>query len=152
MTASVTVPMPPERVWAVLGDFGHEARWLSVLSASRRDTPQVGVGTVRTCTLAQPMLGMEEVREELIALEPGRSLTYRTLGAVGPFAYAQARWQLTPVPDGTRIHARASLAPRSRLVGWLVGPLARWRLQRTVQQGLEELAAYLGTLPEAVIL
>ncbi|HUP17207.1 MAG TPA: SRPBCC family protein [Acidimicrobiia bacterium] len=96
-----------EAVWRVLGDFGTEHRWTKTLTSCERDTPEVGVGTVRSCKLPRPLMGRSEVKETLTEFEPERVLTYQLDGAAGPFATAAARWSTwRETPNSTAITVR----------------------------------------------
>ena len=96
-----TLPAPLDAVWKVLGDFGAEHRWASGFSHCERDTPVVGVGTARTCTLIKPLMGRTKVREELTEYQPGEALAYALDGPADPLlrpraAGPPAGWMIVP--------------------------------------------------------
>jgi uncharacterized protein YndB with AHSA1/START domain len=135
------VHAPSERVWSVVGDFGHEDRWARNIRQSSRDTPDVRVGTVRTLALARPLMGRNRVEEVVIAVEPGQMLAYRLRGSAGPFASAESHWRLREEGRGTIVEVEGRFTPRSALLGFLVGGPAKVAVRRTLDVALRELAA-----------
>src|SRR5260370_36765671 len=115
---------PIDRVWSVVGDFGHEDCWARNIRRSSRDTSEVGVGTIRTLTLARPLMGRDRVEEVIIAVEPGKLLAYRLRGGAGPFASAESHWRLRAEDGGTLGAVEGRIAPRNALLGFLVGGVA----------------------------
>src|SRR5258706_6641318 len=138
------VRAPIERVWALVGDFGHEDRWARNIRHSSRDTATVGVGTVRTLALAKPLMGRDRVEEVVIAVEPSRMLAYRLRGSAGPFASAESHWRLREGGDGcggTLVEVEGRFVPRNALFGVLLGGAAKAVVRRTLDGALRELAA-----------
>lgn len=132
----------PERVWAVVGDFGNEHRWVSTLAHCRRSTTDVRVGTVRSCRLERPLMGRSSVDEELTDYQPGVMLAYRLLGAAGPFRSSEGRWWLRPGRDGTTaVEVAGRFTPRNVVIGFLFGRFARLVARRAARHTLDDLAA-----------
>jgi uncharacterized protein YndB with AHSA1/START domain len=90
VTRQRLIRAPLDHVWSVVGDFGREDRWARNIPQSSRDTADVdvGVGTVRTLTLARPLMGRDKVEEVILAVEPGQLLAYRLRGGAAPLVSA----------------------------------------------------------------
>lgn len=130
-------------VWRVLGDFGNEHRWTQSLSHCERNTPEVRVGTARTCRLPKPLMGRTEVSEVLTEFEPERALAYALDGPAGPFASAFSRWSTRPASeDSTEVTIAGRLEPKNWFVRFLVWPLAKPMLQRLTARVLGELEVF----------
>lgn len=127
----------------LLGDFGTEHHWASQLKHCRRNTDMVRVGTVRSCTLARPMMGRSAVDEELIEFDPGKGLSYRLRGGAGPFRYAEGRWTISPDGAGTLVEVSGRFEPRSALIGILFGGLACAAATRAAQRAVDDLTMYI---------
>jgi ribosome-associated toxin RatA of RatAB toxin-antitoxin module len=136
------VHAPSERVWSVVGDFGHEDHFARNIRHSSRDTSNVGVGTIRTLELAKPLMGRDRVEEVIIAIEPGRMLAYRLRGSAGPFVSAESHWRLREEGRGTIVEVEGRFLPRNVLLGFLIGGAAKAMVRRTLDGALRELAAY----------
>lgn len=136
------VHAPIERVWSVVGDFGHEAQWARNIRQSTRNTSTVEVGTFRTLKLAKPLMGRDQVEEVIIAIEPGRMLAYRLHGNAGPFASAESHWRLREDGRGTIVEVEGRFVPRSAILGFLVGGAAKVAIKRTLDGTLRELAEF----------
>jgi uncharacterized protein YndB with AHSA1/START domain len=143
-TVTHVVPTPNEDVWRVLGDFGREHQWTTTLSQCTRDTPDVRVGTVRTCRLPRPLMGRTQVREALTEFEPGHSLAYALDGSAGPFATASSRWSTSPVhDDATAVTVEGMFTPKNAAVPVIVWPFAKPMLRRLTKRILGELEGFL---------
>lgn len=132
----------PVLVWSILGDFGTEHRWASQLRSCRRNTDIVRIGTVRTCMLAKPLMGRSTVDEELIEFDPGKVLSYALRGSAGPFRSAQGRWTIGSVHGGAVVEIAGRFEPRSPMIGFLFGSLARAAAMRSAQRALADLATF----------
>jgi len=130
------------RVWSVVGDFGNEHKWASQLKHCQRNTETVRVGSVRSCTLAKPLMGRAAVEEVLIDYEPGKTLSYRLRGAAGPFRSAEGRWTLRADANGTFVEVGGHFQPRNAFVAVLFGRLARAVAVRAARRALHDLADY----------
>lgn len=138
-----TLRAAPEDVWATIGDFGNEHRWTKTLKQCARDTPDVRVGTTRTCTLPKPLMGRTEAVETLTEYEPGQAFTYVLHGEAGPFAKAQSRWRIEPAsPGSTRIVVEGRFEPKNWAARYLVWPVARPMIRRLTRSVLDELDAH----------
>jgi D-proline reductase (dithiol) PrdB len=133
---------PLDRVWSVVGDFGHEDRWARNIRQSARDTADVVVGTVRTLTLARPLLGRNQVEEVILAVEPGQLLAYRLRGGAGPFASAESHWHFQVEDGATLVVIEGRFTARNALFGLLVRGIAMAAVGRALDGTLRELAAY----------
>lgn len=133
-------------VWNVLGDFGTEHRWTKSLAHCERDTADVSVGTVRTCTLPRPLMGRTKVREQIIEYTPLAAFTYELEGAAGPFASARSRWSTRECDDGrTELSVEGVFVPHSWVSRYLVWPLAKPMITRLTRNVVSELESYLAT-------
>lgn len=107
-------------------------------------TPRVvGVGTVRHCTLATPLLGWWHVEEELIGYVPGWSLTYRLRGPAGPFRVAIGAWLLRPHTGGTVVEVSGVFEPRNAMIGLLLGRLAQIMARGAARRAMRDLARFI---------
>jgi D-proline reductase (dithiol) PrdB len=102
----------------------------------------VGVGTVRTLTLARPLIGRNRVEEVIVAVEPGQLLAYRLRGGAGPFASAESHWRLQAEDDGTLVIIEGRFTLRNALLMLLVCGIAKAAVGRALDGTLRELAAY----------
>lgn len=142
------VRAPNHAVWALLGDFGNEHRWTRTLSRCERDTAEVRVGTVRTCTLPKPLMGRTHAREELTEFEPGVALAYVLDGPAGPFLTASSRWSTKPEADGTTlVTVEGRFTPRNWLSRFLLWPLAKPMIERLTRSVVRELEAFAASAP-----
>lgn len=143
------VHAPSKDVWRVLGDFGTEHRWAKSLSHCKRDTPDVRVGTTRSCRLPKPLMGRTEVCEVLTEFEPERALAYALDGPAGPFASAFSRWSTQSASEGsTEVTIAGRFEPKNWFVRLLVWPLAKLMLKRLTGRVLGELEVFvLGSAP-----
>jgi uncharacterized protein YndB with AHSA1/START domain len=141
-TVTETIDASPASVWNILGDFGTEHRWTRSLAKCERDTPDVRVGTTRTCVLPKPLMGRMQVREQLTEYEPGHALAYLLDGPAGPFLTAASRWSIQPAADGaTSLTVAGTFTPKnwfSRIV-WVV---ARPAIRRLTRNAIRELGTY----------
>jgi hypothetical protein len=145
LSFAVTEPVgaPNDAVWDILGDFGTEHRWTRSLTHCERDTPHVGVGTTRTCTLPKPLMGRTQVREELTEFVPGTALAYSLDGAAGPFLTASSRWSTRPGSGQTTLlTVEGRFTPRNRLARFLLWPLAKPMIRRLTRRVIRELEAF----------
>jgi uncharacterized protein YndB with AHSA1/START domain len=126
--ASRTFERPPAEVWTQLTDWEHAATWLGVDDI--RATGPTAVGT----ELVFRARGKDR-RSEIVALDPGRSVTLRSRqgGVTADYTYAVA-------PEGAG--TRATLTADVRAAGaWaLLGPVIRAAIRREDAGQLEKLA------------
>lgn len=143
-SVSIKTSVPVNRVWEVLSDFGTEHRWTKTLLHCERDSLDVHVGTSRACTLAKPLMGRTEVREELIEFEVGKALAYKLDGGAGPFRTAASRWSTDHAADGrTEITVEGRFTPRNGFVGAFLWPVIKPFITRLTRGVLKELDRYL---------
>jgi uncharacterized protein YndB with AHSA1/START domain len=145
ISARLIVRADPALVWSILGDFGTEHRWASQLRHCQRSSDVVRVGTVRSCTLARPIMGRSSVDEELVEFEPGKALSYRLRGGAGPFRSAEGRWTISPDGAGALVEVSGRFEPRSAVIGFLFGNLARAAARRAARRALDDLAIFAET-------
>ncbi|HVV50131.1 MAG TPA: SRPBCC family protein [Polyangia bacterium] len=131
-----------DEVWRVLADFGTEHRWSKTLVHCERDTPDVHVGTARSCRLPRALMGRTQVREVLTELQPGRLLAYRLEGPAGPFASAASRWSTSGGGNATAVTVEGYFEPKNWAVRAIVWPLVRPFLRRLTQRVLGELEVF----------
>lgn len=131
-------------VWSVLGDFGTEHGWTKSLAYCERNTANVTMGTVRTCTLPRPLMGRTKVSEQLVEYTPLSALTYELDGAAGPFSSARSRWSTQECPEGgTKLTVEGIFMPRGWFSRHMVWPLAKPMIARLTNQVMAELENYL---------
>ncbi|MEF7613442.1 SRPBCC family protein [Aquincola sp. MAHUQ-54] len=103
----IEVAAPPAKVWALVGDFAHFARWNPALAASEADKGNTP-GSRRTLRFAQGGQAAEEL-DDYSAAE--MSLSYRSGRevdpAVLPASSYSARLRVLPAGSGSRIEFRA---------------------------------------------
>lgn len=149
---SVTVPVTPEQVWAVVSDvtrigkWSHEcrgARWLDgatvgAVGARFSGHSRVGrVGWRRTCIVT--------------AWEPGERFAYRTDSPLGDMSLWGFR--IEPVEDGTRLTQTYRVLALPRLIDRLVWIFVRVHRDRTAALGrdLERLGSLAVEEPMLVV-
>ncbi|MGY1617930.1 SRPBCC family protein [Geodermatophilus sp. SYSU D00691] len=131
-TASRTLDVPADRVWHQLTDWPAAAGWLGV-DAIRAEGP-TAVGTALTFTARG-----RERRSEIVALDPGRSLTLRSVqGGVT----ADYRYSVEPADGGSRLELVADVGTRGP---WgLLAPVIRAAIRRQDAGQLDALARAVG--------
>jgi uncharacterized protein YndB with AHSA1/START domain len=119
---SRTVAAPVETVWEVVADL----RGMSNFTRFRRieleregDPPPNGLGAIRVMHLLGP-----PVREEIVAFEPPRRLSYRMLSGA-PVKDHVGTIELEPAGDGTRMSYVLHTTPKVPGSGLLVVPVMR---------------------------
>ncbi|WP_370249748.1 SRPBCC family protein [Nocardioides sp.] len=114
-TARTTLPISPERAWAVLAHHEGMASWGPGMKVSVDDakaqTPG-GVGAVRRIAAPGPA---PAIVEEIVAFDAPRVLGYRGLAGV-PFADYRGEVRLSPQGSGTRVEWTLSARSRVPLV------------------------------------
>ena len=135
-----TLEAPADAVWLVLGDFGTEHRWTKTLSHCVRDTEIVKVGTKRFCTLPRPLMGRNQVTEEITEYAPGLALAYVLHGPAGPFARAAGKWSISPASaNSTLLTVEGTFAPRNWVSAFVAWPVAKPFLRRLTNRIIGEL-------------
>jgi carbon monoxide dehydrogenase subunit G len=129
-TAETTIDRPVDAVWARLIDWDFATEWMSGVEALRAHGP-TAVGT----TLVFTTRGKERTGQ-IAALDPGRSITLRSLqgGVTADYVYVCARHG-----DSTRV----SLVADCRITGpvRLLGPVIRSAIRRADSGQLDAFAA-----------
>jgi uncharacterized protein YndB with AHSA1/START domain len=117
--AEATVAAPPEKVWALLTDFGRMPEWSPELVRMVPLKPgglRVGqwyLGVNRRKAVVWP------TRSVLAVLEPGRTLAWDTRSSG-----ARWIWELSPDPAGTRVVHRRPVPGGVTLLSKAFAPLA----------------------------
>jgi uncharacterized protein YndB with AHSA1/START domain len=120
-------------VFEVLADSARYPEWAMQDEAriERPGSPDPdGVGTVRILRT-----GRYTLREEIVAFQRPRLVAYRVLSGI-PVRDYRGETTLTPAPDGTDIHWRATF--RSAVPG--LGPVLRPRMRRVLATMATDLA------------
>ena len=117
-----------EAVWAQLTDWDRAAGWLGVDSLQAEGPTAVGTELVFTAR-------GKERRSEIVALDPGRSITLRSRqgGVTADYTY-------TVEPTGTGCQATLTADVRAAGPWALLGPVVRAAIRREDAGQLEALA------------
>jgi uncharacterized protein YndB with AHSA1/START domain len=133
-TATASVAVPVDRVWAVLSDHEGMSAWAPGLKAELTkpgETERNGVGAVRKLSTPGPA---PAIVEEITAYEPDQRLAYKALAGV-PLKGYRGEVQLRPSGAGTEIEYTISVEPRVPVVEPAVAKLiARSLLALLVRQ------------------
>ena len=129
-TAATTIGHPAGHVWDRLVDWDSAAQWMPGVDGLRAEGP-VAAGT----TLVFTARGKER-RGSIVAVEPGRTVTLRSIqgGVTADYAY-----ECVGQGQGTRV----SLVADCSITGpWrLLGPLIRFAIRRADAGQLDAFAA-----------
>jgi uncharacterized protein YndB with AHSA1/START domain len=119
---------PAEAVWAQLTDWDRAAGWLGVDSLQAEGPTAVGTELVFQAR-------GKERRSEIVALDPGRSITLRSRqgGVTADYIYA-----VEPAGAGSRVTLDAEV--RTPGVWSLLGPVIRRAIRREDSGQLDALA------------
>jgi hypothetical protein len=138
---AVTVRVPPERAWALVGEaFGDIGRWAAPIVTSTMDVP-AAPGSVRTCHIRGfGPVAPGVVKERLTRFDPvKRSLAYEWVEGRPLFVvHALNRWSVHGTGPGActvRVHVTLTLHPSVRPFV----PLLRWWMRRDAGRVLDEL-------------
>jgi hypothetical protein len=138
VSASREVPVPAERAWAVVADYGHDPRWRHGVSTMAPQPP--GPVTVGTTTAEVLRFAGRTYRSGGLVTEvdEGRGFAWRTTSGL------VAHGGRTVRPLGAR-SARVTLRATVRPVGAqrLLAPVLRPLLGRALRRDLDRLAALL---------
>jgi uncharacterized protein YndB with AHSA1/START domain len=120
-------------VWAQLTDWDRASGWLGVDSLRAEGPTAVGTELVFTAR-------GKERRSEIVALEPGRSITLRSRqgGVTADYTYA-----VEPAEPGSRVTLTADV--RTPGVWSLLGPVIRRAIRKEDSGQLDALAQALAT-------
>ena len=125
-TAETRINRPAEEVWKRLTDWESAPRWMPGVTAMRADGPSALLVTARG----------KERRSEIVALDPGRTITLRSVqGGVT----ADYRYTCAADGDGTVVR----LVADCRMTGpiRLLGPVIRSAIRRADGGQLQSFAA-----------
>ncbi len=101
-TATATLPLPLDKVWAALADHEAMASWgpgVKVELTREGSTERNGVGAVRSIKAAGPA---PAIVEEITRFDADRALGYKALSGV-PFRDYRGEVLLTGAGEGTRV-------------------------------------------------
>lgn len=133
VSATATVPRPPDHVWQVLVDHEGMSGWgpgLTVTLEEPGAPERNGLGAVRRIAAPGPA---PAIVEEVVTFEPGRVFGYRARSGV-PFKNYGGTVTLTPAGSGTRIDYAITLDTRVPVVEKLAaGAVARVLLAALVR-------------------
>lgn len=114
-TATATLPLPVDKVWASLADHETMASWgpgMTVTITREGTTERNGVGAVRSIKAPGPA---PAIVEEITRFDPDRALGYKALSGV-PFRDYSGEVTLAPAGDGTRVTWTLTAGQRVPLV------------------------------------
>jgi uncharacterized membrane protein len=138
---TVVVERPPEEVFAYLTDLSSVPSWQSGAVEVREPEGPLGVGTSYVQVLK--FLGRRiETTLEVVAFEPGRRFSLKTLSGPIPF---EVEHTLEPAGDGTRL--RVTLEGEPAGFFRLAEPLVERNAQRQLEQDFETLKAKVEARP-----
>lgn len=131
-SARATIDRPIEEVWASLIDWDKAPRWMRGIDSMSSD------GETTVGTRLEFVARGRERTSEVVGLEPGRSVTLRSVqgGVSADYAY-----RLEPVsPEATAITLDATCDADG--LGWrIAGPLIRFAMRRSDGGQLDALKA-----------
>lgn len=124
----------PDRVWAVLSDFGNPQAWSpNVTHSAVLGEQQSGVGCERNCTIP----GFGQVTERATEWSEGERITIEGLGIPMMRSFAST-WSIEPAGDKTRLRATLKYQPRFGPFGRLMAALV---MQRKIRATLRSSVA-----------
>lgn len=143
MFKRMEIDASPDEVWAVLGDWGQEARWTSSLTGSYRvDGGPIELGSARHCELTTPFAGNDTVDEYLTVYEPGHRIGYQVAGKVGPFDIVRNIWTLTPGENGGSVVELRPEILGARWKAFLMGWMMKRQLSPLIDTALADFKRY----------
>ena len=136
-SVSGRVAVPPETVWAVLGDYFRLATWASQIGHSSAMTADpAGPGACR-----RVQVGSSVLLETVTDWEPGSTMAYEASGLPPIVRRFENRWRLTPDGDGTTIELVGTLEPGPRPPMKVAVKLLVRRVATTNQSLVDDLVA-----------
>lgn len=140
---STTVAAPPDRVWAVLADFGALASWVPLIAHSCLLSEQTEhPGTVRRVQIARQTLV-----ETVVVWRPGRELAYDIDGLPPIVGTPRNTWRLTADGDATHVALTTEIDTGHNPVKALVAKKVLERMALASDFMLAGLAATAPNLP-----
>jgi uncharacterized protein YndB with AHSA1/START domain len=141
VSRSTEIPAPPDKVWAVLIDFGRYPEWNVPHKGFPNGPPPAEVGTafkekVRILNVAA------EVDWKIDAVEPGRELR---MTGVGPLGVAITQTYELTSENGT---GPTTVTASTELVGAAFRPMFK-AIESSASEALEQTLARLGELATA---
>lgn len=131
LDAYVDIDAPPEKVWAVLTDFGSYPEWNPfVVQASG----ELKVGERLNVTLQVPDMKPVSFKPRLLDVEPGRLIRWKGVTWLPGLFDGRHTLSVEPLPDG-----RSRFRTHEDVTGILLPFLGN--VMRRTQRGFEALAA-----------
>lgn len=146
--AVMTIDAPAATVWRVIAhEFAEIGKWATAIPSSTPldDFPAPTTAPVggRACSAAVP--GFRTVHEQFTEYdEANMRFRYRAVAGL-PTLIRQAEniWSVQPLTaDSTRIEICSELE-LNRVVGWCLGPILQWQINRIGKATLEELKYFI---------
>ncbi len=132
---------PPDRVWAVLSDFGAIADWVDDLSESRVVLGEgLQPGTERVCTYVTPVAGQPSIRE-VVRHVGEREFAYDIPDGLAVYRRGRSHWRVEDAADGCVVHFETELQGGGFL-GWLLAGRARRGIRNGIARALEGLEVH----------
>ncbi|MBW3657050.1 MAG: SRPBCC family protein [Actinobacteria bacterium] len=139
---SVTIDVPPERIFQELTSWDGLRRWSAITVDHTGPSRCSGVGDAFAQTIR--LAGFLDLRTdwEVTAYDPPRSVAYRATGPGG--GRLRMRQDVEPAGDGGRLHLDVEYDLPGRAFGAVVDRLyARRRIRTDVERTLENLRGLL---------
>lgn len=120
VSVSLDIPAPPQRVWEVVTDISVLPRFSEELQSIEwaEGFSQAGLGAQFLGTNRHEAIGEWTVRCHIIEFEPRRIFGWAVHDVDNPAA--SWRFELTPIPEGTRLSYTARIGPGRSGVTWLI--------------------------------
>lgn len=120
VSVSLDIPAPPQRVWEVVTDISVLPRFSEELQSIEwaEGFSQAGLGAQFLGTNRNEAIGEWTVRCHIIEFEPRRIFGWAVHDVDNPAA--SWRFELTPMPEGTRLSYTARIGPGRSGVTWLI--------------------------------
>jgi uncharacterized membrane protein len=127
---SIEIDRRPEDVFAYVNAVDRHREWQNDIISSKIETDgPVGVGT-KLLEVRKAGGFKQEIRYEITEHEPPRRTAFK--GIDGPIR-ATGSVTVEPAGDGSKSRVTVGLDLRGRgLIGFLLGPLARWQARQRV--------------------
>jgi hypothetical protein len=143
------MPHPPERVWALMQDYGNWTAYAPMVLAVEVIHPgdAEGNGLLRRVIYKLPFGRRGSALELVTDVTPARGYTYRMISRE-PGNDQTGRLTLTPLPGGrTRLGFEERYRLNSAPWKWFEGPIYRF-INRQNEASMRALSDWLGAHPE----
>ena len=139
VSATVTVPGPPERVWELVSDTSRYAEWVEGTAEVTRTDGAARPGS--TYDEVNPLVGPWKARTHwtVVEHEPPRRQVHRGEGV--PLAREfSVEFELTPAGEGTEVRQTLRAVPGAGPVGALFMRALRGQTDRDNRRSMEKFA------------